>query len=647
MGIANVNLTDTFDQWRLKTNQIILYSNQLNEQQNLVFQTSNAAYNVANAVYMQSNTDNVRLTAAYNMSNANYVVTNSVYVSSNANYILTNSAFGRVNSVYDLANSNYGLTNAAFDVANAAFTAQNADFNMSNAAYTVANAAYTSGNANYTLTNAAFTQANTDNVRLSAAYVSHNAAYVVVNAAYTSINAGYVVVNAAYTYTNSSYVVANAAYTQANTARNRANDAYGLAQVLGGNTANLIIYLSDNWYATNAAFDTTNSAFGVANAAFNSANNVAPQVKPSFDTANAAFGVANASYVSINAGFTVANAAFAKANLAANNLANTATAANNYAGAMANSINAYTTATYVKLTSASQTITGDLSITGNLTFLGNSAVISSNQLVVGDSLIYLAANNYSGTDLLDIGFIANYGNTTGANVHTGLVRDATNKTYYLFNGYDQEPANNTFVPGTNNMVNAVLVADINTSNLTLGGANTIVWIKSAYDYANGVGTNTTAAFARANSVAAGANGYAVQVGAASNAWANVTFANATNGLLNSPTFTGTVDITGADFKNQILTDGSTISWNVSVGTVATVTLGGNRSLANPTNLKVGTYILHVIQDGTGGRTLTFGSAYKWPAGVAPILTTAASARDMFSFVSDGTNLYGSFLPDVR
>jgi hypothetical protein len=70
-------------------------------------------------------------------------------------------------------------------------------------------------------------------------------------------------------------------------------------------------------------------------------------------------------------------------------------------------------------------------------------------------------------------------------------------------------------------------------------------------------------------------------------------------------------------------------------------------MAAPTNLKVQTYILHVLQDATGSRTLTWNTVFKWPAGVAPTLTTTANARDIFSFVSDGTNLYGSFLPNVK
>lgn len=110
---------------------------------------------------------------------------------------------------------------------------------------------------------------------------------------------------------------------------------------------------------------------------------------------------------------------------------------------------------------------------------------------------------------------------------------------------------------------------------------------------------------------------------------------------------GTVNTSKANTLNQTLTDGATISWDTSIGQIATVTLAGSRTMAAPTNLKVSTYILHVIQDVTGSRTLTWNAVFKWPAGVAPVLSTGANKRDVFTFVSDGTNLYGSYLPDVR
>jgi hypothetical protein len=94
------------------------------------------------------------------------------------------------------------------------------------------------------------------------------------------------------------------------------------------------------------------------------------------------------------------------------------------------------------------------------------------------------------------------------------------------------------------------------------------------------------------------------------------------------------------FLEVTLTDGATINWAVSGAQVAKVTLAGNRTVAAPTGLQNGAfYSLMVIQDGTGSRTLSWNSVFKWNSGVAPTLSTAASARDIFTFRSDGTNLY--------
>ncbi len=104
--------------------------------------------------------------------------------------------------------------------------------------------------------------------------------------------------------------------------------------------------------------------------------------------------------------------------------------------------------------------------------------------------------------------------------------------------------------------------------------------------------------------------------------------------------TARASLAGVPATTATLVDGPSIAWDAGVAKLATVTLAGNRVLANPTNLAAGTYILIVRQDATGSRTLTFGAAFRWPNGTAPTLSTAAGATDIISFVSDGTNLYG-------
>lgn len=94
---------------------------------------------------------------------------------------------------------------------------------------------------------------------------------------------------------------------------------------------------------------------------------------------------------------------------------------------------------------------------------------------------------------------------------------------------------------------------------------------------------------------------------------------------------------------QTLTDAANIDWNVAEGEIAKVTLAGNRTVNLPTNAVDSNYVLHVIQDATGSRTLTWNAAFKWPLGLAPTLSTGANARDVFSFTVENGIWYGSML----
>lgn len=87
-----------------------------------------------------------------------------------------------------------------------------------------------------------------------------------------------------------------------------------------------------------------------------------------------------------------------------------------------------------------------------------------------------------------------------------------------------------------------------------------------------------------------------------------------------------------------LTDGVTINTDASLSNIFKVTLGGNRTLANPTNLTDGMVLNWVVkQDGTGGRTLAYGTKFKWPAGAAPVITATANAVSVISALYDAGN----------
>lgn len=106
---------------------------------------------------------------------------------------------------------------------------------------------------------------------------------------------------------------------------------------------------------------------------------------------------------------------------------------------------------------------------------------------------------------------------------------------------------------------------------------------------------------------------------------------------------GVALLTGATFTGAInpavvaLTDGSTISLNASQGNVFTVTLGGNRTLANPSSPTDGQMIrILVKQDSTGSRMLSFGTAYDFSTSLpSPTLSTATGVTDVLGFHYSG------------
>jgi hypothetical protein len=97
----------------------------------------------------------------------------------------------------------------------------------------------------------------------------------------------------------------------------------------------------------------------------------------------------------------------------------------------------------------------------------------------------------------------------------------------------------------------------------------------------------------------------------------------------------TKNISGAPVT---LTDGATIATDSSLANNFKVTLGGNRTLSNPTNLTDGmTLLWRIKQDATGSRTLAYGTLFDWGAAGTPVLSTGANLVDIISGYYDGTD----------
>jgi len=93
-----------------------------------------------------------------------------------------------------------------------------------------------------------------------------------------------------------------------------------------------------------------------------------------------------------------------------------------------------------------------------------------------------------------------------------------------------------------------------------------------------------------------------------------------------------------------LTDSATISVNFASSNNFSVTLGGNRTLGNPSNVVAGqSGFIAVTQDGTGSRTLSYSSNWDFASGSPPTLTTTAGATDIIAYYARTTT---SIVADV-
>ena len=106
------------------------------------------------------------------------------------------------------------------------------------------------------------------------------------------------------------------------------------------------------------------------------------------------------------------------------------------------------------------------------------------------------------------------------------------------------------------------------------------------------------------------------------------------------TASGGISLTGGAAANiTALSDGATITIDMATACHHSVTLGGNRTFAAPSNQAVGQAgSIFITQDGSGSRTAAFNSAFKFVGGTAPTLTTTASATDRIDYIIKSSNV---------
>ena len=268
------------------------------------------------------------------------------------------------------------------------------------------------------------------------------------------------------------------------------------------------------------------------------------------------------------------------------------------------------------------TISGDLAVTGNLVVSGNTITQDVEILKVEDSLIQLAANNAA--DAVDIGFFGQYND--GGTKYTGLIRDASDSgKFKLVTAGTIKPTDaNTFDPATYST--GVLVANVESQNVTVNGVNISTRLASSFEHANGAFNTANSATTTAGNAYNHANGaFTAANTAATTASAAFGHANGAFSLAN-----GTATIANTDVTNISTTAG--VYADASIVPVITLAANGRVSSIVNTSIAIGASAitsgtLGVARGGTGFSSYTANGVIIGGTTSTSALTSVASSTE--------------------
>ena len=182
MPIANVALTNTFDEQRGTINQLIVAINDMNGE--------GTTYRNITANGVAANSATV---AGVNVGSS----LAATMVHANAAFLSANAGFDQANTARTHANTAHVTANAAFGQANTANTTSVASFAAANTAQTTGVAAFAAANTAQTTGVAAFAAANTANTTSVASFAAANTAQATGVASFAVANSGFAIANAA------------------------------------------------------------------------------------------------------------------------------------------------------------------------------------------------------------------------------------------------------------------------------------------------------------------------------------------------------------------------------------------------------------------------------------------------------------------
>jgi len=271
---------------------------------------------------------------------------------------------------------------------------------------------------------------------------------------------------------------------------------------------------------------------------------------------------------------------------------------------------------------------------------------SKTTLQAGDVITKFAGrgydgNTYSNVDDVSIEFRAtqNWSNTGhGSSIVLKSTANTSNAASdVLIISANGITANALFLAKSNTTVNANFTVDANatiannltvTSGVISGNGSSITSITGSQVTAANTTAVGTSRFSTNTEIITGSDG-ALAVGVVSFAASRMATGDLRTANSNKTVTTSAV---WNDITEVTLTDAATVTANLSSFINGKLTLEGNRTLGEPTSLKVGQAgFIRIIQDGVGSRTLAYHSDWKFVNGITPLLSTASSTNDILFY----------------
>jgi len=216
MPIANVALTNTFDEQRGTINQLIVAINDMNGE-GTTYRNITANGVAANSATVAGVNVSSTLAASFVQANAGYLI-------ANAGIIQANTARDHANAAHLTANASYGMANTANTTSVASFAVANTANTTSVASFAAANTAQATGVASFAAANtaqatgvASFAAANTAQATGVASFAKANTANTTSVASFAAANTAQATGVASFAVANSGFAIANAAIARANT----------------------------------------------------------------------------------------------------------------------------------------------------------------------------------------------------------------------------------------------------------------------------------------------------------------------------------------------------------------------------------------------------------------------------------------------